>query len=79
MQSKDVLNQPNGLVFGVAGSSRSSFVCHWIIHALLWIFCIASVNKNRAKTLDFVPAGHRVPLSGAEPVLEVGSLSATLS
>lgn len=55
MQSKDVLHQPNGLVFEVAGSSRSTFLCHGIIHALLWIVCVASVNKN--KTLDFVPAG----------------------
>lgn len=50
----------------VAGSSRSPFVCHWIIHALLWIFCVASVNKNKATTLDCVPAGHYIPLSGAE-------------
>lgn len=60
MQSKDVLHQPNGLVFGVARSSRSAFLCHRIIHALLWIVCVASVNKN--KTLDFVCP------QGAEPV-----------
>lgn len=61
-----MLHQPNGLIFGVAGSSRSALLCHGVIHALLWIVCVASVNKN--KTLDFVPAGHHVPLNGAEPV-----------
>lgn len=71
--------QVKGLVFGVAGRFLSSFLYHWIIHALLWISCVATVNKNKAKRLDFVPAWHQVPLSSADPMLEVGSLSFQLS